>query len=241
MILYHQSNNQIVFAICKNTTQKLNEWFACSEIFRQFHSHIIPISSDVILNSGSLCFDFNFVNKDSVFLRVHPAKSLAFAAFEQASDLASLENQNQSWNTTINGETIFSISDDIYQHLAAWGMWNASEALTSRYSYDFQLFYHGLTDLRREYFRVFDRQTKNLFEITRDEDEYRGDKCTNSKIEKNINVLNEFLERDYRIMSVNESIRKFYPEYGRSKRTFYSKFGGLACEYFIWGREIPPI
>jgi|LakMenEpi03Aug12_release.lakeMendotaPanAssembly.Ray.scaffolds.fasta_scaffold433184_2 hypothetical protein len=236
MILYHQSNNQIVFAISQNIAGKISDWFAHAESFHEFSSNIKLTNNERTLDFDTLytlCFDFNFINDSCVCLRVHTENFIAFFTSAQASDLASLENQNRSWNTTSNGETIFSISGDIYQHLVGWKNWSALEALTPRYSYDFRLFCHGLTDLRREYFRAFDRQTKSLLEIIRDEDDYRGDEFTNSRIEENINILNEYIERDYRIMRLYESIRTFYPEYGQTRRTFYSESGGLACECFL--------
>jgi hypothetical protein len=40
MILYHQSNNQIVFAISQNIAGKISNWFAHAESFHEFFNNI---------------------------------------------------------------------------------------------------------------------------------------------------------------------------------------------------------
>jgi hypothetical protein len=235
MILYHQSDNQIVFVISKNIVDAIADWFAHAE---ETHGSWHEFSNNIVSMQGgyTLHFDFSFISSYSVFLRVNRGNSVGFVTNAQASTLVNLENQSQHWNTTNNGEIIFSIPPDIYQCLENWENWNAVEALTPRYSYDFHRSGSSIGFVTA-FFVFFDRQTKSLFTITWNEYEY--DETIDYDIEKNINRLNVFIDRDYRIMRDHESIRTFYPGYERGIRIFHAE-AGLACRYINFrGFEFP--
>lgn len=249
MIEYFQTHlqndsDQISFLISKKVVDRIKSWTSDLEL---------DWTSDLELdNNPYLAFnhsnqlldvEFDCVNDSCIHLRSKRAKNVNFSSAFEASQIDRIEykvkssfipNNNPYWKSKDDDEKVFiyNIFPEVYQYLAAWESWNPQEAFTLRYSYKFQCNNGWAFDMYQEIITIFDRLKKSFFCTIIDDQEcneagilvIQSRYSSEKPITYHIKILNNYIDRDYVLMSKYPEISNFYPGYNRYGSLSYLKY-----------------
>lgn len=234
MIEYFQTHLQndsdrISFLISKKVVDRIKSW--TSDLELDWTSNLDLYNSPYLAFNHSnqlLDVEFDCVNDSCIHLRSKRAKNANFSSAFEASQIDKIEYKVKSsfipdddpyWTSKDDGKVlIYNIFPEVYQYLAAWESWNPQEAFTLRYSYKFQRYY-GMIDMYEESITIFDRLKKSFFSIIIDHQEcseagklvIQSIYSSEKPITYHIKILNNYIDRDYVLMSKYPEISNFYP------------------------------
>lgn len=163
MIYYHQGTNNIAFSFDADLERRIiAQRIECGE------EHFFAKNVMGLRRGSSLTFKFNVISNDVIFFVCS-----GFRISEKASNLEILNPPKTTWDMYSERKDgsraiVFNIDAEIYAHLTEWKNWNVEESLTSRYNYEFSLDC-SMLDTQIEMFDIYDKSSKTLFHIYRDD------------------------------------------------------------------------